>query len=469
MISFFKYQDPLRFILIFLLLLLIRLPAFLFEYPVIIPELIWDLTGQKLAEGGVMYRDVRESLGPLAAGTYYLINLIFNNTHIAYQVLSLLLVFIQAFLFNFILNVNNLFSERSFVPGLLYVVFSTLFFDFFTLSPVMLGITFIILAFHFVFLLIRIGDRDEEIFYTGALTGIAALFHFPFFIFLLLIIFVFLLFTPGNLRKYFVLLTAFAFPLLLAGTYYFLRNGFEEFLTDYFYPIYADMELFLSLKVFIVVLLVPALILFMSFIFILTSSRYINYQYITIRIFGLWILFAAFTLYLSSRLSVYHFYVFVPALTFFGTHFFLLIKHKITRESSFGLFLILTLIINYGILYQFVFKKNPISIDGLIAERPAGFDVKNSRILVLGTDKTFYKDNMLATPYLNWELSSKELSEMDNYAAISSVYAKFRKDMPGVLIDSKKIIPRLFIRIPEFATLYEKKQQVGEYEIYFLK
>ena len=52
---------------------------------------------------------------------------------------------------------------------------------------------------------------------------------------------------------------------------------------------------------------------------------------------------------------------------------------------------------------------------------------------------------------------------------MSSVYEEFRKDLPDVLVDSKKIIPRLFIRIPEFETLYEKKQQIGEYEIYFLK
>lgn len=469
MISFFKYQDPLRFTLIFLLLLLIRLPVFILDLPVIIPELIWDITGQKLAEGGIMYRDIKESLGPLSAGTYFLINLIFTDTHMAYMVLSLILVFLQATLLNFIINVNNMFPDRSFVPGLLYIIFSSLFFDFFTLSPILLGITFIILAFHFVFLLIRAGDRDEETFYTGALVGIATLFHFPLFVFLLLITFVFLLFTPGSFRKYFILLTGFFFPLLLTGTYYFLNNSLNDFLSGFFYPVYGNIEFFLPMKAFFAVLILPALVLFFSFILIMISSRYINYQYVVIRIFGFWIFFAIPTLYLLNRLSLYHFFIFVPPLTFFGTHLFLLIRHNIFRESFFFLFLLLTLLINYGVLYGFIFHKNPITINELVAKKPEGFNVSNSKIVVFGQDKNFYVGNQLATPYLSWELSSEELLNMDNYAAVSSVYERFKSDFPDVIADGKNIVPKLFERIPELEKRYEKKEQIGEYDIYFNK
>jgi hypothetical protein len=455
--------------MILLLLVLIRLPALLFDYPLIIPELIWDITGQKLAEGNVMFRDIRETTGPLAAGTYFLVNLFFKDTHFAYQVLSLILVILQAIIFNHIVNVHNLFAERTFVPALLYGVFSSIFFDFFTLSTVMLGMTFIILAFHFVLIVIRTGDRDEEIFYTGIFAGLASLFYFPLFIFLLLIILVFLLFTPVNLRKYFVLLTAHVFPLLLCGTYYFLRDGLDEFIESYFFPLFTDMEYFLSLRGFLTVLIVPASLLVISIATIAMASRYVNFQYVAIRIFGLWIFFAAATVYLSSRLSLYHAFVFIPVFVFFGTHFFLLLKHRIIRELSFIVIFILVLLINYGTLYGFAFRKNPIVIDGLLVKKPEGFDIKNSRIVVFGEEKSFYKDNMLATPYFNWKLSEKELKNTNSYEGVSEIYRNFKKDLPDLILDSKNITENIFGKIPELEGMYEKRGTIGEYEMYYKK
>ena len=466
MISFFKFQDPLRFSMILILLVLIRLPSLIYGYPLLIPELIWQLSGEKMGDGFLLYRDIWEGIEPFSGGVYFLIDKIFGKSQPVYQILSLILVFIQAVLFNFILNINNVYPERTLVPALLYVIFSSLFFDFYTLSPVLMGMTFVILAMHFVFLQIRTVDDDENLFYTGLLVATSSLFYFPFFLFVLMALLAFLLFSPSSLRKYFVLLSGFFFPYTVACTYYFIRDGLDEFIYCLFYSSFVHTEFLVTGKILIFTLAIPVIIFALSIFVIATNSRYINYQYVTMRIFGVWLILSVATLYFSRTISTFQLFVCVPPLSFFAAHFFLLTKNKYIREISFAAFSIIILWINYGVLYSFAFKKNPVNYEAMIVDRlkadmPA--EIKNKKMLVLGDDRSYYVNNKSATPYVNWDLSQKHFKDLNNFNNISEIYKNFLKDMPDVIIDKEKIAPRLFAKIPQ---LGEQFRKMDGYDIY---
>jgi hypothetical protein len=101
--------------------------------------------------------------------------------------------------------------------------------------------------------------------------------------------------------------------------------------------------------------------------------------------------------------------------------------------------------------------------------KPQAFQVEGKRILVLGTDKSFYKDNLLATPYLNYELSEGELIRVEDYQVISSIYKNFKSDMPDVIVDSKNVMPGLFEKIPELGSSYRKADVVEGSQLYTRK
>jgi len=149
-----------------------------------LPQLTWQLVGYRLSEGFMMYRDVWESLSPLSAGTYWIIYSLFGSSSgIAIEVLGFLLVFVQASIFNTLLINNQAYADNTYIPAAIYVILASLYFDFFSFSPVLLGITFLLLALNNIFSQIEFrAKRDERILNTGFYLGIAALFHFPFFI-----------------------------------------------------------------------------------------------------------------------------------------------------------------------------------------------------------------------------------------------------------------------------------------------
>jgi len=160
------------------------------------------LIGERMGNGYLIYRDIWDSIAPLSATCYWLIDILFGKSVIAFQVISAFIVLFQSVIFNRIMRLNDVYLERTYVPGLIYIAVSSIFFDFFTLSPVLLGITFLIIPLPILFKLIREERTDEKILLLGFYTGIASLFHFPLFVFILLAIFCLLLYTGVGLRSY---------------------------------------------------------------------------------------------------------------------------------------------------------------------------------------------------------------------------------------------------------------------------
>jgi hypothetical protein len=427
--------------------------------PIILPELSWMLVAERMNEGFVLYKDIWDTLEPFSAGTYFLLYKLAGNSQISYQICSLLFVFIQAIIFNMVLNINNVYPEKTLIPALLYIVFSSIFFDFLTLSPPLMGVTFIIIALHYVFIQTRAAGNDENMFYTGLFIGIASLFYLPYFVFMIFSIFSFVLYVGPGLRKYLIMILGFLLPFLIVGVYYFCLNGLESLYHNFIVSLFLGLKnKLISNSAMLVLLIIPGLLFAVAVFYVSARAKYTNYQFNCFRIMGLWLGFGIISILLSITISPYLLIILLPGLAYFCTNFFLLAKHSIIEESVFWVTAFLILLVSYGVLYGVGFKKSPIVFEKMKVQTITSVaeQINGSKLLVLGENPSMYKNNKMATPYYNWTLSRRHFSDLDNYKNLSSIYSNFLKDMPDVIIDEHGVGDYLFYRIPLLGKEYSK-------------
>src|SRR5690606_26229738 len=153
------------------------------------------------------------------------------------------------------------FEENSYIPALVMLVLFHLSFDFLTLSPALMGSSFILLALGQLFSqTVRHQDQVESVFLVGLFGGIGLCFHFPLMVFLPFGLAVGLIFSGYNLHQLVVCLTGYFLPVSLCGVYYFCMDGFSEFLTGFVYSIriidvyrhvsYLDLAFIMTLGLF---------------------------------------------------------------------------------------------------------------------------------------------------------------------------------------------------------------------------
>jgi hypothetical protein len=95
---------------------------------------------------------------------------------------------------------------------------------------------------------------------------------------------------------------------------------------------------------------------------------------------------------------------------------------------------------------------------------PLPNNITNRRVLIIGEDLSAYRQNQLATPYLNWDLAKYDLKNLDNYESVINVFDHFRQDPPDYIIDRENVVEKLFQRAPALALRYEKTATPGVYK-----
>src|SRR5690606_7720362 len=114
LLSFFKLNDPFRLLGIVFLLAILRIPYLLLEIPLLQPELIWMLIGERMSNGYSMYVDIIDDTGALSAGVYWLIHLIAGKSLLAYHVVAALIILFQASYINHLLIQYKAFEENTY-------------------------------------------------------------------------------------------------------------------------------------------------------------------------------------------------------------------------------------------------------------------------------------------------------------------------------------------------------------------
>lgn len=145
------------------------------------------------------------------------------------QILAIVLLLVQGFLVNMIAINNRLPNEINLFPGVFYVLVSCLLPDFLYLSPVLIGNTFILIAIIELFATYKNPACADKIFNAGFWIGVASLFYFPFIFCIIFLIVGLGILRAFNTRERLMSLTGLFMPYLLAGMYYYAKDGFDVF------------------------------------------------------------------------------------------------------------------------------------------------------------------------------------------------------------------------------------------------
>ena len=457
MISFFRLNDPYRIIGIFLLLLLIRLPAWLGFVPLLQPELGWMLLGENLAAGDTLYQGVWDNTAPLAAAVYSGLDALFGRSQLAYLALSTLLVVVQAFIFNTTLLRYKAYNESTYVPSLIYMLLSNIFYDFYTLSPVLLAVTFLLFALRNLFRLIVGTGTDETIFFLGVFMGIATLFYLQSIALLVAVLFSLLIFTGTKPRQYVLLLLGLILPLVIVFLYYGWGGGAEGFYWQYIRSFeLLPSDNYLNLFSLSLVALVPLLFLLLGIYRYNNSHSFNNYQVRLQQSMFYYLLMGVVAFVFTPEKSSYHLLLLLPPLAFYISHYFLLIRKRLKAELYFLVFAILLLGLNYMLIsgpLPYLAEWTNFT-DLSVQERAEEPLVRGKQILSLGHDLSLYKEARLATPYLDWSLAEEQFIRLNYYDNLLEVYKNMRLEPPQVIVDDAGLMPEVFGRMPILESKY---------------
>ncbi|WP_345242959.1 hypothetical protein [Nibrella saemangeumensis] len=466
MLSFFRSYAPYQYISLMVLLGLIRLPFLLNPLPLLIPELNWMLVGEQMNQGYMLYRDIWDSVSPLSALIYRLIDTLFGRSQFIFHTAATILSVFQIMYFNYVMNVNDIYPDRNFWPGLVYTLFLNLSFDCTTLSPVLISTTFLLLAFGtLVKQMVRQGATDE-VFEIGFYISLAALSYLPSALFILWAAISLLLYTGATFRQHSLSLFGFFFPFLLLLLYYYLNNGLDDLNRNLIASVFRVRQYGLSdFRTLFASLFIPLSLSVLGFLSLFqTRGRYVNFQQRCQQIMMLWFLTNVLTIVLMPYLAPMQFLSFIPAMAFFTVHYFMNARKLWLAELTFTGFFLVMLVIFYQGAFQLLPGLNIGTLSNLQVKPSALPDnIQNRKILVIGDDLSAYRYNRPATPYLNWGLAKYDLRNLDNYDAVIDVYDHFRRDPPEYIIDQQNVVDKLFLRAPALAEQYQKTGNVGVY------
>ncbi|HET6245429.1 MAG: hypothetical protein H0V01_13680 [Bacteroidetes bacterium] len=200
LVSFFKPNQPAPLIAgLPIVALLLWIPGFL-KYPL---PVSFDNT-----------MPLYDAMVYLTSGVPYFSNIV-----------SLLLVFLQALLLNSIVNKNEMLSPKTNLPALMYILVMSSITELQIMHPVIFANLFVLFAIKRTSTVYLQKTVFSQMFDAGALIAIASFFYFPAIVFFLFIWGSLIITRTFIWREYIIALVGVAVPYVFLSTYYYLWTG----------------------------------------------------------------------------------------------------------------------------------------------------------------------------------------------------------------------------------------------------
>jgi hypothetical protein len=284
---------------------------------------------------------------------YYIVRLLIGSNPAPGMILSFLMFSLLLFM---LVNFNTtvfFINERTFLPAVIFLLFSALFPQYQVLNPVLPAVLFLMLA------VIRIMDSYRKpgiafnFFDAGIFIGIGSLFYANMVWFGLLVIIGIVLLRTGNIREIAVSILGLVTPFIITvGLYYVLGKDISSFISDIRNNIFGETPGYTFPRLTIIVMIYTGLILLVSITYLLLQ---INSKKIKSRktfYLLLWGFFISLTLYLIlPSVSVEIVWITGIPASYFLAHFFVFVRKKLIPEILFAGFFLLILLIQ--IMYIF--------------------------------------------------------------------------------------------------------------------
>ena len=456
MFRFFSINDPYRLIAIFLIAFAIKMP-FILSAHTYYEMNHWLVIGEAM-QSNHMYRQIFDSLAPLAASSYWIIVAIFGKSALTLNILGTLLMIVQAVIFNNLALNNKIYEKPSYLPAFIFLILSSSHFGLSVLSPVQMGMTFILLAFGKLLMHVEFrAKRDEQIMSIGLLIGVAILFYLPFLLSLVIVLIILIVFTNTLKRRYVILVVSALIPLIIAFAYYWLVNGEAGyFIVNFVQPslatdfsqlgnIWQNIDLFF-----------PVLLLWLLGLITMPKQRRLNnYQIRLSQLFLLTGLLSILILVFKETEILIGILLLVPVASYFAGHLFFLIKRPLTDFVISLLFVAVVLLINYDSEYRFLDWTSNIETE-IIVDSELIPIIENKKIMVLGDQQHLYAHGSLATPFYNWSLAKPIIDNLDYYDNLVFIKESVDRYQPEVVLDYELKWTNMLNNIPELRSQYKQ-------------
>ncbi len=278
---------------------------------------------------------------------YGIIKQMAGNSAITGIILSFLLVTLMAFLLVGFNTSIFFINERTFLPGLLYILSSALFPQLQLMNPVLPATIFLMVALMRIMESYRKQGTAFNFFDAGMLIGIGSLFYINLIWFGLLLIVGIALLRTGNIKEIAISLLGVLTPFILtAGIYYVIGKDLGIFMTDIDYNLFGQTPGYSLSRLTIIVIILAGMLTVISIAFLLMriSSKKIKSRKTFYLL--LWTLFISVILYLFlPSVSIEMIWITGIPASYLLSHYFVFVREKIIPEIIFSGILILILLL----------------------------------------------------------------------------------------------------------------------------
>ena len=469
MLRFFKSSLPAQLLALLILVLALRLPLLWAGLPLTAAELRGMLVGERLHGGALPYRDLYDGTAPLAAAFFAVLDAVLSRPLWLYRLAALLLLLMQALRLNLVFNRYDVHPERGYVAALTYLLVGSISTDLDTLSPLLVGHTFVVFALSALLPTSREGYDNRRLFRAGFLMGLAALCYLPLGLFAFVSLFAVVIFAANSFRSSLLLLCGFAFPYALVATFFFYTGALPGFVQFHLEPALAGYGTVpggvpeaVQLRL---VVAVPGTVLALALMRALGSNLGLVFQAKFRQLMLVWLLAATAAAVAGGGVAPGTLVLLLPPTAYFGLFLWQRTNPRWVPEFIFLLVLGATVVLRYRAWVpglETALRLPAESRAGLEPD-PAFAAVRGQSLLVLGANQRAYINNRPATPYLDWRLAQADFGHLNEYAAVVRVARQLEAAPPRYVLDQAALLPRLQQVLPGIFSAYKPTAIPGMY------
>ncbi len=456
LLRFFRMNDPYRLLGILVILILVSMALFIDPIGILLSDLKSIVLGEALHDGKTLYSKLVTDSPPLAAWFFGLVEWVFGRSLTARHILALCIIFFQGSYFAILLINNKAQSESTYLPALIFGVLCLYSFDMLSLSNELLGSSFLLFSLNNLFKEVEFRIQEDNILLNlGVYLGIASLFVLSYAVYLPGVIIILIIFTRLTLRKGLLLIFGFLLPHLLLMVWYFVKGNFGSLWRNFYHGSEWIAENLMSLSSLVYLSLIPIAYLVLSVVMLNREARLTKYQSQLLQIMFVWLLIAVIELIVSGKMTPARVITFAPPLSYFTSHYLLLIRRKWIGEMMLWTFIL-------GITASsYLARYNRISVIDYSRMFPieANFTnpIQEKRVLVLGSDWALFKTNQFASYFYDWRLSEPIFTLTDDFENVVLIDQSFTADPPEVIIDKNNLMENVMGRIPRLRIQYSRQ------------
>lgn len=238
-------------------------------------------------------------------------------------------------------------GERTFLPAVIYILFSSIFPEYQNLNPVLPASVFLVLAIMRIIDSYRKQGVAYNFFDAGILIGIGSLFYAGLIWFGVIAFTGIIIIRTGSIKEFAVTLAGLITPYLItAGIFYLLDRDLSLFLSDTGRNLFGEAPDFDFTKITVVTLIFAGVMLIASVVFLISGMNTKKIRAGMTFSILLWVFFLSLLIYfVLPSASVEIVYITAVPASYILAHYLIFVRKKIVSEIFFSLFFLLVLLV----------------------------------------------------------------------------------------------------------------------------